>query len=428
MFEQGLNIRLGVNIKEIHFKNCIIQNKSINIQRNDVTLYLINTECEDISIPNHQSPSIRLVVDGRSIVKGEFNKIAQINSFEVRNGTFCKNLDFSSFNTQINIFKGKFKDIKTGRNTINIKSENSFDIEINSLIVDLSLASNLNLHNTKVSTLNILGERNNKNASRFSISNVKIKEIIFRDFKNTITKDKDDEFLITNLIPLPSAKCLIKFLNSVPKLSFNNCDLSKFDSVIFADSDISNIKYQGVIWNTNIQALKKNNESSEYETYKKSEHHLKNLQLREAYMQFKNLADSHRDKVQEMIFKSHELKVYRKLLSWRKNFANKLSLSIAHFISNNGLNWWWPAFLFIFLVPVFYTILLTIHHYDCKFWYYWVNKDLFILANPIHKISDLSTENQPNTFGGLLIEYISRICLSILLYELVSSFRKYGKK
>ncbi len=213
---------------------------------------------------------------------------------------------------------------------------------------------------------------------------------------------------------------------------FVQVDADSFFNINFYSSSIFNIELiqtritKDIFANNHIGNPLNRNYPGEYETYR----------------QFHNLYKSNGDFLGTILMKEKMLKTTRYLAS--KPF-DKLVQQINHVSSRNGTDirrvLGWIIIMALLLYGLF-TFFNPVEEYalvcDGDFRAVlqrigWVMqlvnfKVIWTLINPVHRVSDLSLAAGFDLNGGhYCVSFISRIVMSYLYYEFISSFRKYAK-
>ncbi|MBP1840748.1 hypothetical protein [Formosa algae] len=220
---------------------------------------------------------------------------------------------------------------------------------------------------------------------------------------------------------------------------FNKVRLNSFNIVSFYRTTLENTKFSATEFPNSIEAL----ENIHYPLKKESEYF--NNQY-ENYKQLKIALTNQSDQIQalqmhrkmyEAIRQSKKLTNQDKFILFLNNISNKHGTSITHsFI----------CFLVIlFSLYLTYTLALPKAPYSFGwngFNSFWISvcettsfvlnewKNLYALANPTHRLSQLIENNLGQELSGMnyFISFCSRILIGWCYYQFVSAFRKFGKK
>ena len=206
---------------------------------------------------------------------------------------------------------------------------------------------------------------------------------------------------------------------SIGDADFQSIDLSSFTTVTLFDNLYHNLTYTNVQWKKDLevgQDLENNN--------------FKLIKQQDTYRSLKNVALENNDTPQAIEFYAKEMMHYEQLV--RNNpseysSSDKVTLWFNKVTNNFGLNWVSPLLLLLILSYVFFLLILlsTKETYfqiitlaDHK---YWVQ-----LLNPLHSLEFTGSGSwRGRTY---LWDFLFRIIQGLLLYQIISAFRKFSKK
>jgi len=220
---------------------------------------------------------------------------------------------------------------------------------------------------------------------------------------------------------------------------FNKVQLNNFDIVSFYRITLENTKFSATEFPKSIEAL----ENIHYPLKKESEYY--NNQY-ENYKQLKIALSAQHNQIQalqmhrkmyESIRLSEKLSPQDKFILCLNNISNKHGTSISH-----------SFICFIVLLSVLYLwYTLALPQAPYKFGWNGMEsfkisisettdfitnqwKNIYLLANPTHRLSQLIENNSNQEISGMnyFISFISRILIGWTYYQFVSAFRKFGKK
>jgi hypothetical protein len=144
------------------------------------------------------------------------------------------------------------------------------------------------------------------------------------------------------------------------------------------------------------------------------------IRKREVYRQLKYAMISQQDRINKLQFYNLETEAHYKHLNWRKNFWDKLSLSISKYTNRYGDSYSRPIFLYFLSGIILYALLLLA---SSKLDERYIG-NYFDFLDPTHKpnfIEDLNAVSKA-------IDFFSRIWFAFLIFQTVSAFRKFYKK
>lgn len=196
---------------------------------------------------------------------------------------------------------------------------------------------------------------------------------------------------------------------SIGNADFQSVNLDSFRKVKMFDNIFHNLKYTNIIWKDTIEVDQTTDDDKN-----------KFEKQQDIYRTLKNVTQANNDHPQAIKFYAKEMENVYELEDW-KNLANKSTLWFNKNTNSFGLNWWQPLLiLFLVITPGFYLLLLysldmpisNLHH-----WQYVVQ-----FLNPIHKF-DWVIGFLPNS-----IDFLFRVLEGLLLYQIITAFRKYSRK
>lgn len=264
-----------------------------------------------------------------------------------------------------------------------------------------------------------------------SINNLlSFQKINFSDYKRYTNGNDAGKYIFTP----KQRKSNFNIINSdLGNTQFIGSDLVAFDKFIFKNSKMASVF---------LADTKLPHRNSITTTFGANQ----NEQRRLALSQFKKIYEGQGDVVRAMEYRAEELEVYKEVIKNQKKLPTRverwnrrgelLNLGLNSYSNYYGNNWlkalFWtlviPAILFTFYCSsrsIYPNPFVTDNWIN--FWeifpYY------FEFLNPIHK-SDFFVHiksGEPNP-GALLIDYLSRIIIAYLVYQLITAFRKFGRK
>jgi hypothetical protein len=220
--------------------------------------------------------------------------------------------------------------------------------------------------------------------------------------------------LIVNEIQNLSEKSIIIVNDSLlGKAQINNIDFNKFKKSFINSSNLLEIIPVNITW---CKAEKFNSTNS----------------LKEVFRQLKIVSIKNEDLLNKHYFSKLEMEKILSLQEFSfKNFNDFFILKTNKISNDFGLNWLKSLKYYLILSAIFYTTIkycLDYKYFNADF----ILDDLgnFLnFINPLHQFDKVfNIENIKNTNGGLLIDGISKIINAYLLFQLISSFRKYSNK
>lgn len=150
---------------------------------------------------------------------------------------------------------------------------------------------------------------------------------------------------------------------------------------------------------------------------------------------FKKLYESRGDIVNAIELQGRELDTQRQILSKKnKVFWERFQLCLNKYSNNFGRSWQWSIGWIVFFNLLFYLLylhsfgLLNVNQpFDLNLAGYY-----FEFMNPTHRLDFLKNYLDSNNFtlkgSSITFDFLNRIFIGYLIYQLISAFRKYGKK
>lgn len=221
--------------------------------------------------------------------------------------------------------------------------------------------------------------------------------------------------------------------SSLNLTEFENVDFSKFEEVIIAKSDVSNVVFNNSIL-PNILKLKSNNKQLGAKI-EEDEFLNENIYYRESYRQLKIALERQGNRSAALYYKSKEMYYNYKELK----FGAEKVLLFLNYISNNYGNSWARGLLFsitlYFVFFLIYNASLEIPFFEWKLHFTLeetirtFNKSLLNYFKYIASYPNLQIEDRIiSKWYGILNLILSRIFISYGIYQTIIAFRKYSNK
>ncbi|MFM2267204.1 MAG: hypothetical protein RL757_645 [Bacteroidota bacterium] len=212
------------------------------------------------------------------------------------------------------------------------------------------------------------------------------------------------------------------------KISFIQCDLSKFNGFYFANSELSSVFLGGSILPSKII-------SSDIDGYNSHE------QRRLLYLQLKKSYENRGDTPNALRYLSLEMNAYEQILKkeggWRKNFGELTLLRLNKWSNNFGTSWLRGVAMTFGFAGLFLTAYCLLLGYrlgsDLKL-FFKLGVYIFEYLNPLRSFDFLQKTVEDNKPTGAshsdtarLVDYLARIVVAYLVYQTIAAFRKLGK-
>lgn len=292
---------------------------------------------------------------------------------------------------------------------------------------------NINIAQTHINKLQLASFINQGIVVFSDVMPIEIVEKFQLDKKGNAVRDIDGVFRLIKSKPNESPSTIEIKDSDVGNMQFIGCSLASFSKFIFRNSKLQNI----FLADTQLPA-KESITTHKADLFE---------QRRLALSQFKKIYETQGDAVRASEYRAEEMEVYRHYLLRKKNLptrkerwnrrAELTNLWLNKFSSYYGNNWLRGVVVTFGVSTILYTWycssrgILPASVYNDENWktfgrllpYY------FEFLNPIHKTSFFEhiEEGEPNP-GALLIDYLSRIVVSYLVYQTIAAFRKFGKR
>lgn len=264
------------------------------------------------------------------------------------------------------------------------------------------------------------------NQGNIIIENVDVQFIWISNFYNS------GKFIINNINNYLRYYQLFAIQNSnLGNAEFINIDFSNFTETVILNCNISDITLTNSLFPKKIQIESK---EPKIGINAKVPQKKKYLFLRESYRQLKLAMEKSGNKYYYLLYKSKEMYYQRKELKlWNKNtFWDKLLLSINWLSNNHGISW--VRAIFFTLFCAFISFILLEYQSDKSVFTQMVgstwdnSKNIvgafinYISTYPILKVEGLDE----NDWKINLTILLSRIFVSVGVYQILISFRKYS--
>lgn len=287
--------------------------------------------------------------------------------------------------------------------------------------------------------------------------NIHVNKVSIASFTNSV------KFKMHNIHLYPIDGEISEFTiqnSNLGNAELSTIDLSKFDVVNIRDSYISDTNFVNTIWHDNITSYDQNGSVIIREIDNYEEYYFKN---RDVYRQLKYASNKYGDTVSAFEFLAKEMEAYRKQLfqfdvkfefqrkfllpknwskiitlnkGWWNNKSERLNLWLSMSSNYYGNNWLKATGLTLLINLILFTFYCSSRSiypnpFGLENWRRFgaVLPYYFEFLNPLHKPDFFShiKSGEPNS-GALLIDYLSRIVIAYLVYQLITAFRKFGRK
>lgn len=298
--------------------------------------------------------------------------------------------------------------IVTTENNGNIIVNGDYPFGENAFINELIFTQNINNKNEftatklKINHAQIKG-KNFEGLIRFG--DIKINKFHFIDFENF------GSLMISRIEVIDNLSNIVVRNSNMGKFFLHNIDFSKFKQLFIWDSNISELTYTNVVWCKKLTKTELENKSNQ----------------REIYRQLKIAAKNNNNKFDELAFFGNEMNEHSKL---KIGFYDKFIINTNRWSNNHGQSWA-KAFCWIIIINTFLYVLIKIilgveNFNDSTFTREMAEFIMFI--NPVHTFSEVFIpETNENINIALVIDGLSRLINSYLIFQFISAFRKFVK-
>lgn len=263
------------------------------------------------------------------------------------------------------------------------------------------------------------------NFGNLIFNNINTKFIIITDFFNY------NKLFFNSIKYDLKFNALIIYDSSIGNTEFENIDFRKYDEVVVAKSDVSSMLLTNSLFPKDIQ-IKSKEPWLGFEIPENISIN-KNMYFRDSYRQLKIAMEKMGNRYYALIYKSKEMYYHRRELSWG---WDKLLLYINYLSNKNGISWARGIFFTLSCALIAFILLnnqlekplfwvdteASLDETICTLKYAGKNYITYLSSYPILKIYGLK-ENWIVNFIVLL----SRIFVSVGIYQTITAFRKYAK-
>ncbi|MBB1140157.1 hypothetical protein [Myroides sp. WP-1] len=289
----------------------------------------------------------------------------------------------------------------------------------------------LKIRNWKIEETRLQGINQNLN---LIFDNNSFRRIIFNDFSNlgSVRFNRGQAYNENSRINEDKNSSLIIYNTSFGDTKFYEFDFKSFDFINAGNASFEGIEASNVIWflDDNLQ-INSSSPSDELGFRKK----------RELYRQIKQALKSKGNQIDSLEFQAREMRAYRDELRASKKYSvGDKVIMIVQQTNNYGLSWLRALKLIIIITFITYSFCLPFFsvkiHYDidsefisCKVLLYEFidNLPTFIqMLNPARSFS--STYGDSTSTILYFIDLLHRVLLGILIFQLITSFRRLSNK
>lgn len=224
---------------------------------------------------------------------------------------------------------------------------------------------------------------------------------------------------------------LVIFDSNIGNTEFENIDFRKFNEVVVVKSDVSSMLLTNSLFPKEIQ-IKSEAPRLGYEI-PELEKINDNMYFRDSYRQLKVAMEKMGNRYYSLIYKSKEMYYQRRELKWG---SDKFLLYINYISNNNGISWTRGIIFTLSCALIAYVFLNSQLNEPLFYWSLKVSRSeiieafkigfknyvSFLSSFPVLKLKDLKV----NWIVDLVV-FLSRIFVSVGIYQTITAFRKYGK-
>lgn len=264
------------------------------------------------------------------------------------------------------------------------------------------------------------------NFGNLTFNRIRTKLIFLQNFHNY------NKLTISNTILDKNYNLLLIYNSNINDTEFIDVNFKKFNEVVIAKSNVSNIVLSNSSFPHSIQIEAK----SPILGYKFERHESinKNMYFRETYRQLKLAMERQDNRYLSLQFKAKEMHYLRKELKigWDK------TLLYLNFVSNNhGISWIRGI---VFTIAVSFIFFCIYNSTLSEQYFYWdisstmdQTIEAFVIglnhfSNFIASFPKLRLDDNSNTWQTNLSVLVSRILIGYGIYQTITAYRKYGGK
>lgn len=462
--ERGISIKAKCDIKKIQIIDSKARNRGLKISKSTISNLLGITACNlELHIDNSEINTLRVESNNGniSLIKSKFTDWAKFWNIECPNNfTLNYNVFENTFDIKASRVKGLFihgdtfqrkghfenrDDSGNGHltflNEIYITDANfveSFEFDgmgKNLKKVTLPFSSTFNgvlkIYNWNINEVLISGINQNL---KLIFSKNNFKRIVLNDFSNfgTINFDECKSDNINFKTDEDPDSSIIISNTSLGNTRFSEFDFNSFNFINILNASFEGIEASNVKWFSD-EKLQINSQIPVDE--------IGFRRKRELYRQIKQTLRSKGNQIDSLIFQSREMRAYRDELRNSKNYScgDRIIMTVNQ-TNDYGVNWTKPFLLIILITFITYVICLPLfsekmdYHLCGKFiafdvfWKEFGQKlpSLAQMFNPARNF--LITYGTNASISLYFIDLLHRVVLGILIFQLISSFRRLSNK
>jgi hypothetical protein len=359
---------------------------------------------------NGLSISGGLITKPLIVYGGTFNRsfeLSEIDALDMEKDFFVSiGLLGGNFNCDVKIYKGAFHRISIGAGmlkSVGIRigphsfHNDNLEPYIRELIVAPKEIEVLDVDGFTIEHLIVTGVLGK---GIYSIGNATLNNLEFTSFLNLGRARFDN---ITNCGTKKTNSSLIMTHCDLGKTRFSGIDFTRYPRINISDCTLTEIESSNTKWFSPDQLDNLNEETK-----------------RDLFRQLKHAMIRQGNRIDELQFQAAEMNAYHKTLSVRRDFWDFLVLSIGKYTNNFGTNYILPAKWIV----VFSFLIFLLWAQGLSFWDRW--DSVFVVANRAHPIDYLVSKDMlTNAF--VAVDFVGRILVGVLIYQLIVPFRKFAR-
>lgn len=264
----------------------------------------------------------------------------------------------------------------------------------------------------------------NFDKGRIYIRNIEISKLKINDFYSKSTVD----LTLVTMVGEESTMSLVH--SDLGNAEFNHCDFTGTNDFYYYSSNLDQVKSRQTRWPRELRVQEnrlareiKSNETQLIKLITECDKSVVESQKTAYFRQIKTLSFSENNKKMASDFASLEL---NSMLSGNEiSWPDRFLLSISKVSSSHGTNWVMPLLWLLFIASIFSLLFSSSVCGSVVF----VPKDILMLVNPAHRITDLSVVNALNkdnlSFLSHAIDTLSRVGSSYFIYQAIRASRRY---
>ena len=453
--DRSLTIEKKCKIEKLDIVDLVIRNAGLILINSDIDFLNISKSKIEINLSNsifHKQTRFESILGDINFIKNEFKEDLMIwnlecpNRFTLNYNQFKDTFKIESSRIELLTIIGDTFDKKVEFENRELSTNNNLESYLNKLYISEArfiegidfngLGKNLEELNLII-TPELKGVLNFDNwiIERTVISGINQNlKLLFKSIKFRFLFIND----FTNFSDISFDRCkgngdeaILNLINSdLGSTRFNEFNLKSFKVLRLNNVSIDKIRPSNVYWFDESQVEIEVHEQSESEKAKRK---------REIYRQLKQALKNHGNQIDSLIFQARELKCLRdELYNSKKYGLGERLIMFVNQSNDYGLNWLKPVGIVFAITFLLYITILPGISDKILFSFSFVKEDIvqtwnvFInnfetfwnLFNPVRRF-DLTYGEIIQSDWLYFLDFVHRIFLGIMIFQIIKAFRKY---